>query len=261
MTVTTFSVITASYNRVGTLAQALDSVQGQQGVTVEHIVIDGGSTDGSLELLRSRPVPPAVLVSEPDGGIYDALNKGLQRATGSVIGFLHSDDWLTHPRVLERVAAAFAQPGVEAVYGDLDYVSADGGRVIRQWRSGAYEPGKLAAGWMPPHPTLYLRREVYQRLGGFDTSLRIAADYEFMLRLLTEQKKVTHSFSEKGVRHLFYVPEVLVKMRWGGASNRSLGRLIRKSREDLIALRRHGVGGLGTLLRKNLSKLPQFLKW
>ena len=247
-----FSVITASYNRVGTLAQALDSVQGQQGVGVEHIVIDGGSTDGSLELLRSRPLPPAVLVSEPDSGIYDALNKGLQRATGAVVGFLHSDDWLAHPRVLERVAAAFADPAVEAVYGDLDYVSADGGRVIRGWRSGAFEPVRLAAGWMPPHPTLYLRREVYQRLGGFDTGFQISADYEFMLRLLGP--------GPGGSVRPAYLPEVLVKMRWGGASNRSLGRLIRKSREDYTALRRHGVGGLGTLLRKNLSKLPQFFK-
>lgn len=242
----TVSVITASYNRAATLGQALDSVAQQQGVRVEHIVIDGGSTDGSVELLRAQP-GIAKLVTEPDSGIYDALNKGLARATGEVVGFLHADDFFTHERVLERVAAAFADPAVEAVYGDLDYVTRDATRVIRRWRSGAYAPEKLAQGWMPPHPTLYLRRALYQRLGGFDTGFRIAADYEFMLRMFSA-----------GVRPA-YLPEVLVKMRWGGESNRSLSRILRKSREDYAALRRHGVGGLWTLCRKNLGKLGQFL--
>lgn len=248
----TFTVITATFNRAATLVQALDSVASQQGVRVQHIVIDGGSTDGSLELLQARQDAtgqPAVLVSEPDQGIYDALNKGLERATGDVVGFLHSDDWLSHPGVLARIAAAFADPRVEAVYGDLDYVSADGERVLRRWRSGNYTPARLAAGWMPPHPTLYLRRDLYLRHGGFDTAYSIAADYEFMLRLL----------GPGGVQPA-YVPEVLVKMRWGGASNQSLGQVIRKSTEDLSALRRHRIGGWWTLLRKNLSKLPQFLK-
>lgn len=244
----TVSVITACFNRVGTLGQALASVQAQTGVAVEHVVIDGGSTDGSLELVRKLGTKVAKLVSEPDRGIYDALNKGLERATGDVIGFLHSDDWFPHPRVLERVAQAFADPAVEAVYGDLDYVTPDGTKVVRRWRSGVFRPERLGRGWMPPHPTLFLRRSVYTRLGGFDTGLAIAADYEFMLRL----------FKSRDVLHFSYIPEVLVKMRWGGASNRSLGRIWRKSREDLTAMRRHKVGGLGTLLLKNLSKIRQF---
>lgn len=242
----TLTIITAVHNRVGTLAQTLASLQAQEGVRVEHVVIDGASTDGSVELLRAQHVRIAVLVSEPDHGIYDALNKGLARATGDVVGFLHADDFFAHERVLERVAAAFADPAVEAVYGDLDYVTRDATRVIRRWRSGAYAPEKLAQGWMPPHPTLYLRRALYQRLGGFDTSFRIAADYEFMLRMFSA-----------GVRPA-YLPEVLVKMRWGGESNRSLSRILRKSREDYAALRRHGVGGLLALCRKNLGKLGQF---
>ena len=241
----TVSVITASYNRVGTLGQALDSVAQQQKVRVEHIVIDGGSTDGSVELLRAQP-GIAKLVTEPDSGIYDALNKGLARATGEVVGFLHSDDYFAHSGVLARVASVFSDPAIEAVYGDLDYVSADTGRVIRRWRSGEYARERLAQGWMPPHPTLYLRRALYQRLGGFDTSFRIAADYEFMLRMFSA-----------GVRPA-YLPEVLVKMRWGGASNRSLARILQKSREDYAVLRRHRVGGLWTLARKNLGKLEQF---
>jgi glycosyltransferase len=242
------SVVTAVLNRAGTLAEALASVQAQQGVAVQHVVIDGASTDGGLELLRAQGDRIAVLVSEPDEGIYHALNKGLARATGDIIGFLHSDDVFAHDRVLARVMAAFADPAVEAAYGDLDYVTQDATRVLRRWRSGPYGRSRLARGWMPPHPAFFARRSVYERLGAFDTSFRIAADYDWLLRVLGS-----------GAVHPAYIPEVLVKMRWGGASNRSLARLLRKSREDLLALRRHGIGGLGTLLLKNLSKLPQFV--
>lgn len=240
------SVVTAVFNRAATLPQALSSVQAQQGVRIQHVVIDGASTDGSLELLRAQGERIAVLVSEPDEGIYHALNKGLARATGDIVGFLHSDDAYAHDRVLARVVAAFEDPAVEAAYGDLDYVTADASRVLRRWRSGPYDRRRLARGWMPPHPTFFARRAVYERLGAFDTDFRIAADYDWLLRVLGS-----------GVQPA-YVPEVLVKMRWGGASNRSLARLLRKSREDLRALRRHRVGGLGTLALKNLSKLPQF---
>jgi glycosyltransferase involved in cell wall biosynthesis len=242
------SVVTAVLNRAATLAQALASVQAQQGVRVEHIVIDGGSTDGSLELLRAQGERIAVLVSEPDAGIYHALNKGLARATGDIVGFLHSDDVYAHERVLARVGAAFADPAVEAAYGDLDYVTPDAARVLRRWRAGPYARGRLARGWMPPHPAFFARRSVYERLGTFDTAFRIAADYDWLLRVL----------GAGGVQPA-YIPEVLVRMRWGGASNRSLARLLRKSREDLRALRRHRIGGVGALLLKNLSKLPQFV--
>lgn len=242
------SVVTAVRNRVATLGEALASVQAQQGVRVQHIVIDGASTDGSLQLLRAQGERIAVLVSEPDDGIYHALNTGLVRASGDIVGFLHSDDVYAHDRVLALVVAAFADPAVEAVYGDLDYVTQDATRVLRRWRAGSYARGRLARGWMPPHPAFFARRSVYERLGTFDTSFRIAADYDWLLRVL----------AAGGVRPA-YIPEVLVKMRWGGASNRSMARLLRKSREDLLALRRHGVGGLGALLLKNLSKLPQFV--
>ena len=245
----TISVITAVYNRVDTVGQALASVRGQSWGQVEHIVIDGASTDGTLELLEAQRERLAVLVSERDSGIYDALNKGLARATGDVVGLMHSDDFYADERVLERVALAFADPTVDAVYGDLDYVAkADTGCVIRRWRSGACSRARLRWGWMPPHPTLYLRRSVIEEWGGFDTSFQIAADYDAMLRYLW-----------RGRIRLAYIPEVLVKMRVGGESNRSLARIVRKSREDYRALRNNGVGGLGTLVWKNLSKLPQFL--
>ncbi|MEW6037058.1 MAG: glycosyltransferase family 2 protein [Pseudomonadota bacterium] len=245
----TISVITAVFNRADTIGQALTNVQVQTWPRVEHVVIDGGSTDGTLEVLEAQRDRLAVLVSEPDGGIYDALNKGIARSTGDVIGFLHADDIYAHDGVLARVAQAFADSSVGAVYGDLQYVSKDDtSKVIRHWRSASFTPRRLARGWMPPHPTLYVRRSVYERLGGFDTSYRIAADYDFIVRL----------FTQPGLRAV-YLPHVLVKMRMGGASNRSLANVIQKSREDLRALRRHGVGGIGALAWKNLSKLGQFV--
>lgn len=242
------SVITVVFNRADTIGQALASVQAQSLHGVEHVVIDGLSTDGTLSVLKSKRDRIAVLVSERDAGIYDALNKGLSRATGDVIGLMHSDDFYAGERVLEKVAAAFADPAVDGVYGDLDYVAKEApDQIIRRWRSGAYDRAKLAQGWMPPHPTLFLRRSVIEQWGGYDTTYRIAADYDAVLRYLW-----------KGRIQLAYIPEVLVKMRVGGESNRSLSRIIRKSREDYRALRSNGVGGIGTLAWKNLSKLGQF---
>jgi glycosyltransferase involved in cell wall biosynthesis len=242
------SIVTASFNRVDTVAQALASVQGQTWQPVEHIVIDGASTDGTLQVIEAQRDRLAVLVSERDGGIYDALNKGFALASGDVVGLMHSDDFYADERVLERVAQAFADPAVDGVYGDLDYVAkADPSRIIRRWRSGIYQRSRLAHGWMPPHPTLFLRRSVIEQWGGFDTGFRIAADYDAMLRYLA-----------RGKIHLAYIPEVLVKMRVGGESNRSLSRILRKSREDYTALRRNEVGGLWALAWKNLGKLGQF---
>ena len=242
------SIITATFNRVDTVAQALASVQGQTWKQVEHIVIDGASTDGSLPVIEAQRDRLAVLVSEPDRGMYDALNKGIQRATGDVVGFLHSDDLFADEKVLARIAAAFEDPDVEAVYGDLQYVSKDDPDVVvRYWRSGKFSQSRLGWGWMPPHPTLYVRRSVYQRLGGFDLRYRIAADYDTMLRFLG-----------KGKVRAAYIPEVLVKMRLGGASNRSVNNIVRKSWEDYLVLRRNGVGGVGALAWKNMRKVKQF---
>jgi glycosyltransferase len=244
------SVITAVYNSRDTIAEALDSALAQTHPDVELIVIDGGSTDGTREVLQGYADRLAVLVSELDHGIYDALNKGIARASGEVVGFLHSDDLFADASVLSRIAAAIVDPAVDAAYGDLLYVRKDDpSRVVRTWRAGAFTPGKLAHGWMPPHPTFYVRRAVYQRLGGYDTSYRIAADYDCMLRFL----------GKGGIRAV-YIPEVLVKMRVGGASNRSLRNILQKSREDYRALRVNGVGGVWALVWKNLSKLPQFLR-
>ncbi len=242
------SVVTAVYNRKATVVDALESVRNQTYPNVEHVIQDGGSTDGTLDILRNFEAPNIALESRPDKGIYDAINKGIARATGDVIGLMHSDDFFAAPDALDDIAAAFKDPSVDGVYGDLDYVAADDtDRIIRKWRSGAYDIGQLKHGWMPPHPTLYLRRSVFETWGLYDTTFQIAADYDAMLRYLVQ-----------GQISLAYVPKVIVKMRVGGESNRSVGRILRKSKEDYRALRRNGVGGVHTLASKNLSKIRQF---
>jgi glycosyltransferase involved in cell wall biosynthesis len=243
------SVITAVFNRAATLGDSLRSVHSQRWPDVEHIVIDGGSTDGSLAILDQHKSRIARIVSEPDGGLYDALNKGIRHASGDVIGFMHADDEFATPHALAHVAAAFADPDVGAVYGDLVYVKKnDVSRVVRYWRAGQYQRTQLTQGWMPPHPTFYVRREVYSRFGGFDTRYRIAADYENMLRILW-----------RGRIKAAYIPEVLVRMRVGGISNMSIFNILHKSREDYAAMRENGIGGLQALLLKNVTKLPQFV--
>lgn len=243
------TIITAVYNRSATIGQAIESVAAQSYDNVEHLVIDGASTDETLREVQKNSHPRIRVISEPDKGIYDALNKGMKAATGDVIGLMHSDDFFAHNDVLTNVARVFEAEQTDAVFGDLDYVSAtDPSKVIRHWKPGSYSRTKLSWGWMPPHPTLYVRRDVIERFGGYNTDYRIAADYEAILRW----------FGQADIRSV-YLPEIMVKMRVGGESNRSLERVMRKSREDYRALRSANVGGLGALAWKNLSKISQFL--
>lgn len=242
------SVVTAVFNRADTIVQAMQSVQSQSYPDVEHVIQDGGSTDATIERIETLANASTRILSEPDSGIYDAINRGIARATGDIVGLMHSDDFFASDEVLAKVAQAFADRSVDGVYGDLDYVAADNpSRIIRHWRSGPYDPASLRHGWMPPHPTLYLRRDVFEKHGLYDASYRISGDYDAMLRYLV-----------KGQIALAYIPEVLVKMRVGGESNRSLGRIAQKSREDLRALKHNGVGGLLTLAAKNFRKVTQF---
>lgn len=244
------TVITVAYNSARTIGDTLASVRDQTHNDIEHIVIDGASKDATLQIVGQYRDSVIRCVSEPDRGIYDAMNKGLRLATGDLVGFLNADDVYADSTALATMAEAASEaPPADAVYADLVYVDEDKpDRVLRHWRSGPFHRASLRYGWMPPHPTFYVRRGVFDRIGPFDDRLRIAADYEFMLRVLTTP----------GI-NIAYVPEVLVRMRAGGASNRSLSAMIRKSREDLMALRRNAVGGWLTLAAKNLRKIPQFL--
>ena len=247
------SIITVCFNSAAHIADAIDSIDAQQlpaGTTLEHVVVDGGSGDATLAILGERERPWRLVRSEPDKGIYDAMNKGLARASGDVIGFLNSDDFLGSPDVLATIASAFADPQLDAVYGDLCYVQPlDRDRIVRYWRSSPFHSGMFSKSWAPPHPTLYVRRAVYERFGGFDLAYSLAADLELMARFLEVHR----------VRSL-HLPRVLVHMRTGGATNRSLRNVIRQNREIWLALQHHRLAASlpGFVLRKLIDRSRQF---
>lgn len=244
------SIITSVWNNKATLGDAIDSVLAQTYDNIEYIIVDGASTDGTVELIQSYGDKITKFVSEHDKGIYDGLNKGVALATGDIIGFLHSDDIYVDENTIAGVVETFQKHQSDSMYGDLVYVSKeDTSNVVRFWKSGDYAFEKLAKGWMPPHPTFFVKRECYTKYGAFDTTFRIAADYDFMLRVLGKHKISTA-----------YLPKVIYKMRVGGASNKSIANIIKKSKEDIRALRNNNIGGYLTLLMKNLSKIPQFFK-
>ena len=243
------SIITITYNSAKTLQRALESVQSQTYKDIEHIIVDGASDDGTMEIIRAYATGHKNVrwVSEKDDGIYNALNKGIRMATGDVIGFLHSDDVLNSSDSIEQIANAFAHSKADVVYGDLQYCR--GEKIVRRWKSNAFNPCALKYGWMPPHPTVYVRREVYQQVGEYDEWFSIAADYDMMLRIFKTGYK-TH-----------YIPSVLVSMETGGASNRSTRARLSKTQEDCIALRKNHVGaGFLTVACKQLRKIRQFLR-
>jgi len=242
------SIITAVFNSAKTLSQCITSVKNQS-VSVEHIVVDGASTDNTLETIHEFQDHISKFISEPDKGIYDALNKGLSMATGDIVGILHADDFYPTSDVLEKVLEVFEDPAVEACYGDLLYVdSHKPSKVIRTWHSGAFDVNKFYWGWMPPHPTFFVRRSVYEKFGGFRLDLGTAADYELMLRLLLKQGVKTR-----------YIPKVLVHMRAGGASNASILRRLKANVMDRKAWQVNGLQPhVWTLWIKPLRKLGQW---
>jgi len=246
------SIITAARNSAQTIAACLESIQGQS-ILPEHIIIDGVSTDDTLKIIRQnqfeRKKNNIRLISEPDKGIYDAMNKGVQMAKGEIIGILNADDFYASSDVLAQVAAVFEDEDVDSCYGDLVYVDAkDISRIVRWWRSGAYHPDKFRWGWMPPHPAFFVRRRIYEKYGLFNLSLGSAADYELMLRFLFKYRIST-----------VYIPEVLVRMRTGGVSNSSIKNRIRANRMDHMAWQINGLKTYPwTLSLKPLRKISQY---
>ncbi len=242
------SVITVTYNNQETIEQSIQSVLNQNYKDVEYIVIDGNSTDETLKIINKYRDKIALIISEADKGMYDALNKGIMKASGDIIGFLHADDFYPSDKILEKVEHTFKIYATQSVYGDLDYVSPQNPeKIIRKWKSGKFEFNELRKGWMPPHPTFFVLREVYWKYGFFNLNYKIAGDYDLMLRFLGKHKITTA-----------YLPEVLVKMRWGGKSNKSIKNIILKSKEDYKALKNNKVGGLFSLFMKNFRKINQF---
>ena len=241
------SIITITYNSASSLQRALDSVQSQTYKDIEHVIIDGASTDGTRKLIEAyaKQHKNVKWVSEKDNGIYDAINKGIRLATGDVIGFLHSDDMFYSVDSIGQIAAAFEQNQADVVYGDLQYMR--GNKVVRRWKSNTFNPRALKYGWMPPHPTVYVRREVYQQVGEYDSWFRISADYDMILRIFTAGYN-TH-----------YIPEVLVCMETGGASNKNTKARLSNTMEDYIVLKKNHVGaGYLTVACKQLRKVKQF---
>lgn len=243
------SIITASFNNADTIADTIESVLAQDYSDVEYIIVDGGSTDDTMKIVEESKSKISKVVSEKDDGIYFALNKGIELATGDVVAFLHADDIFADSKVISKVMQLFNDKNVESVYGDLHYVDrVDTKKIIRNWRSGVYSHGLFLKGWMPPHPSFFLKKEIYNKFGTFNTSFRSAADYELMLRMLHKNKISTA-----------YLPEVIVKMRVGGVSNASMKNRVKANREDKRAWEVNGLKpGLLTLIRKPLSKIKQF---
>ena len=244
------SIITVTLNSASVINHCLDSVQHQKHNNIEHIIIDGASTDETLSLLNSKHKQFKVLISEPDKGIYDAMNKGINVATGDIIGFLHSDDFYASNNILSRVASIFKDnSSLDACYADLIYVDQmDISKKKRYWKSSKFIPGLFAKGWCPPHPTFFVRRSVYERFGLFN--LGFASDVEMMMRLLEVHKINVH-----------YIPEVWVKMRLGGISNKNLKNLFLQNIEILRALRKNGLSSnsISFFFHKIISRLRQRL--
>jgi glycosyltransferase involved in cell wall biosynthesis len=294
------SIITACKNNKAGLLRAIECIRSQTYKNIEHIIVDGASTDGTVEILKQvqgdrllNTQYSILTISEPDEGIYDAINKGINLATGDVIGLLHSDDVYADENVLEKYMQAFKQvsgsvPGrtkqIDAVYSDLVYVKKKSGvrsqnleekivttkyyiptthysllttnySIIRNWKSGdPLSPQKMITwlknGWMPPHPTLFVRKEIFDKFGLYRTDLKIAADYEMILRLFYKLKIKTH-----------YLPLTTYLMTLGGASNKNLKNILQKSKEDFRAMSLNSIPfPLFTLFCKNIRKLPQFLR-
>jgi len=246
------TIITVSYNSEKTLNTTLKSVQNQNYRNIEHIIVDGASSDKTLSIVKKFPYIKKI-ISEKDKGIYDAMNKGLKIATGDIICFLNSDDFYASKNVLNSVNQIFINnPTIDACYSDLIYVdSLNASKIIRYWKSSNFNFGAFAKGWCPPHPTFFARRSVYDRFGNFDLNYLIASDVELMMRLLEVQKI-----------NVRYIPELWIKMRLGGTTNKNFKNIVMQNKEVLNALKNHNlsVNWISFFVHKIINRSLQYLK-
>ena len=242
------TIITIVHNNVKTIRHAIQSVAYQDYENIEHIVIDNCSNDGTLEAINEQKKYISLILSEPDEGIYYALNKGIHLSNGEIIGFLNSDDLLKNRTTISTIVENLALSDHDAIYGDLQYFSKQRpNQITRSWKSNNYTSKKFRQGWMPPHPTFYTYKDTYFKYGFFDVSYKISSDYDMMLRLLYEKKIKAK-----------YIPEVLVKMQRGGVSNQNLRSIMLKSKEDFLIMKKYSFSLL-TLINKTLRKFSQFI--
>jgi glycosyltransferase involved in cell wall biosynthesis len=241
------SLITVSFNAESTIERCINAVINQEFKNVEYIIVDGGSTDKTVEIIKRYYDYINIFVSEPDKGIYDAMNKGIKLAGGDIIGMLNADDFFTDDSVLSVINETFKQNDAQIIYGDLDYIN-HREEIVRKWRSGAYKPGIFNRGWMPPHPTFYCKRELFQQFGYYSLEYGTAADYELMLRYM-------HFFNVRA----FYIKKVIIHMKIGGISNKSFSNRVKGLIFDLKAMRVNGISlPIITLLLKPLRKISQY---
>ena len=243
------SIITITYNSEETLEDTIKSVISQSYKNIEYIIIDGGSTDGTMDIVNKYKDFISTIVSEPDKGIYDAMNKGVERATGDLVGILNSDDFYANDTVLQNIANKIGKN--DGIYADLVYVDrVNTDKIIRYWKSKEYKEGSFLKGWMPPHPTFFIRKEIYDKYGNYNLSLKSAADYELMLRLIHKEKI-----------SITYLPEIITKMRVGGQSNASLSNRLKANNEDRMAWDINNIDPkFYSLYLKPIRKIGQFLK-
>lgn len=246
------TIITATYNSAEHLEDCIKSVMAQDHNDIEHIIIDGKSTDRTVEIIKKYKSGISAWISETDRGMYDAINKGMQMATGDIIGTLNSDDMLVSTGVIKEIVSAFEREKVDAVFGDLEYVDRiDNSHVLRIWKGKPYKRSLFRRGWMPAHPTFYFKRVLLEKYGGYETHFFSAADYEFMARYLFRFKATA-----------YYLPKLIVMMRSGGQSNGNIKQRLRANRRDYLAMRKNKIpfAFIASIL-KPLSKLHQYTKY
>ena len=242
------TIITCCYNRANTIRGAIESVLAQDYPNIEYIVIDGASNDGSLEVINEYRDRISVIVSEPDHGMYEAINKGIRLATGDIVALVHSDDFLYDDHVVSDVVKEFERSQADFLYADGLFVDADNtDRVVRNWIGGNYKRGKVKFGWLPLHPTCYIKRSIIELLGQYDETYKMAADTDFLIRYLYEARlQVT------------YLHRYVVRMRMGGMST-DRSRMKAMWKEDIAIMRKHGFSPVPTKLMKMMWKVPQFI--
>lgn len=243
------SIITIAFNSQETIEDTIVSVINQTYKNIEYIIIDGGSTDSTLEIINRYKDKISLIVSEPDKGIYDAMNKGIEKASGELVGILNSDDFYANNEVISNISNKIED--FDSIYADLVYVDRENTeKVIRYWKSGDYKPNAFLKGWMPPHPTFFLKKSIYNKFGTYNLALKSAADYELMLRMIHKEKI-----------SITYYPEVITKMRVGGQSNATLGNRLKANKEDRMAWEINNLNPkFYSLYLKPLRKINQFIR-